>query len=398
MYNKTLKSQRIISIVVVLVMSLLFIPVSADVNPTISFTPSSGTVRVGNEINVTVTMDKQLPVAMIQFTINFDPQKLKVLSNDKIKSHVDFPNVQVGFDNTLGKATIVELTGEDQKLITPPYVIATFTLTAIGTGSSAISINNTKYSYIDNGVIQHYDVSTATSTINVTGGGSTPTPSPTPSVSPSPTPTASPTPTPSETPQVSEVPVGPSGFVDVGKDVEWAEEAITELAKAGIISGSVSAETGKKVFKPEDKVTRAEFAKLIVGAFNLPEATDEGNYSDVSKDDWYYKAVTTASKLGIVKGYDGGIFDPNKEITREEMCVMLIRAAKAAGLDIPDADLTFDDASSISDFATTSIAGLAKLGIINGKGDNKFAPLDNATRAESAKVIYAIYKMFKAIQ
>ena len=382
-------------------------PVFATDVETPTLVASSESVYRGGIATVRITLDKPETISGIQFFISYDKNKFDIANEEEITLNpaLDELFIEKTLDTNKG---IIKLVGSKTSNtgITTPIDVVNIKMKAksdapYGKSDLILSDYYLNRIYVDGTTKTAVEIIPQITNGSITvrtsgGGGSSPTPTPPPTVSPSPSP--SPSASPSPTPQASEEPVSSSGFVDVGKDVEWAEEAITELAKAGIVSGSVSSDTGEKVFEPNNKITRAEFAKLIVGAFNLPEATDDANYSDVNKDDWFFKTIATASKLGIVMGYEGGIFNPNKEITREEMCVMLIRAAKAIGLNIPEAELSFDDSSSVSDFAISSIAGLAKLGIINGVGDNNFAPLNNATRAESAKVIYQIYKMLKALQ
>ena len=159
----------------------------------------------------------------------------------------------------------------------------------------------------------------------------------------------------------------------------WAEEAVNSLFDAGIVSGR-----GDKKFAPADFVTRAEFVKLLCGVIDIPEAFSE--FSDVSDTDWFAPYVRRAAAAGIIFGSDGK-FNPNNNITRQDMAVIIARALKLEA----NGDIQFVDSADISDYAHNGVAALAENKIMQG-ADGCFAPKRNATRAEAAMVIYTIYK------
>jgi hypothetical protein len=89
--------------------------------------------------------------------------------------------------------------------------------------------------------------------------------------------------------------------------------------------------------------------------------------------------------LGIVKGYSDGSFRPAAEITRTEMAVMIV---KALALKVEDLTVTsFMDDFQIPNWTKAQVAALKKLSLISGKGNNKFAPYDKATRAEAVTIL-----------
>ncbi len=183
-------------------------------------------------------------------------------------------------------------------------------------------------------------------------------------------------------------PTTPSRPSDKFKDLsgyDWALEAIDKLITKGIVSG-----TSETTFEPGKSVTRAEFAKLVVASFGLTLQSDGAKtFGDVSSSEWYKQYVDIAVSNGIVTGYENNTFRPNNTISREEMCVMLARALKAYELEDKESK-TFADAHKVSDWAKDAVALLSSQGIINGKGNDMFAPLDNASRAESAVTISRI--------
>ncbi len=170
-------------------------------------------------------------------------------------------------------------------------------------------------------------------------------------------------------------------FTDlVGMD--WAVEPIQKLYYKGIVNGKTATE-----FDPNGLVTRAELAKMIVGALNLELVDYKNSFTDVDADDWHAKYVQTAYDKGIVKG-DGSAFNPNGYITREDITVMIYRALE---LSPTDAEISIIDAYNISDYAYDAIVTLFDMGIMAGDGTGNVYPKDNATRAEAAKLIYMAF-------
>lgn len=172
-------------------------------------------------------------------------------------------------------------------------------------------------------------------------------------------------------------------------EVLWAEKAIESLGADGKINGY---EDG--TFKPLRTVTREEFVAMIVRALSQTDETAVSDLSDVDESAWYAPAVATAQKLGITEGR-GGAFGVGEAITRQDMCTMLARAAKACKISLSDAYATiiFADADSISDYAKDSVSALQRAGIVNGTDGNMFAPADVVNRAMAAKVIYMIMQL-----
>lgn len=174
-------------------------------------------------------------------------------------------------------------------------------------------------------------------------------------------------------------------FTDIPQ-AAWAREEINGLAKAGVINGKTDT-----LFAPNDTVTRAEFAKMLMGTLGLASnAYTTSSFRDVPTDAWYFAAVESAYNLGIINGVSAGTFAPNALITRQDMAVMVARAAEIAGKTISETAeaKAFADEGSIADYAKASVDTLVKGGVINGMSDTEFAPLANATRAQAAKILY----------
>lgn len=171
-------------------------------------------------------------------------------------------------------------------------------------------------------------------------------------------------------------------------DAEWAVSAINALADKGIISGD---DNGK--FNPNNNVTREEFTKMVVLACGMYDEDAECDFSDVGRDKWYYRYIASATKNGIITGIGGGRFGTAENITREDMAVIIRRAAAAANICFVQnkAYSEFDDSDLIDEYAKESIKELYCAGIINGVGGNMFAPTENSTRAQAAKIIYQAF-------
>lgn len=106
------------------------------------------------------------------------------------------------------------------------------------------------------------------------------------------------------------------------------EGAVEKLGDLEIISG-----VADKTFNPNKTVTRAEFAKMIVEAtltqddFNALIIDDANcNFTDVSKNAWYYEYVVVATNYGYFKGYEDNTFKPDKEVTYEEASKIFMKA------------------------------------------------------------------------
>jgi len=174
------------------------------------------------------------------------------------------------------------------------------------------------------------------------------------------------------------------------KDVEdhWAKVYVNEMGSRLVVSG-----VDENNFLPDRDVTRAEFAAIIIRALGLGEKSKKNNFSDVTGNDWFNGAVSTAYEYGIINGYNDGTFNPNKAISREEAMVIIARAAKLAGISIDITELEanaqlakFKDNESIDNWARNSAAACVKSGIMVGN-NNMLTPDDNITRAQAATTV-----------
>jgi hypothetical protein len=170
------------------------------------------------------------------------------------------------------------------------------------------------------------------------------------------------------------------------KDVTqvWAKDAISALGARGIVKG-----VGDGEFNPNGQVTRAEFITMLMNMFELSDESATTSFSDVKQEEWYHGNIATAQKLGIVNGKPNGRFGVHENITREDMAVMVYKAIQIKQLALASGEATaFKDQANIASYAKQAVKAIQGAGIINGVGNDEFAPKKNASRAEAAVMIY----------
>ncbi|WP_338593396.1 immunoglobulin-like domain-containing protein [Paenibacillus sp. Y5S-9] len=175
-----------------------------------------------------------------------------------------------------------------------------------------------------------------------------------------------------------------TSFKDVIQD--WAKDAISALGARGIVKG-----VGDGEFNPNGQVTRAEFITMLMKLFELSDESATTSFNDVKQGEWYHGNIATAQKLGIVNGKPDGRFGVHENITREDMAVMVYKAIQIKQLALASGEATaFKDVANIASYAKQAVEAIQRAGIINGVGNDEFAPKKNASRAEAAVMIYNV--------
>lgn len=151
----------------------------------------------------------------------------------------------------------------------------------------------------------------------------------------------------------------------------WYADAVKNVVNKGLMAG-----TGKDTFAPNNQVTRAMMWTVLA-------RLDGKDVSGAST--WYAKAMTWA----IEKGVSDGTF-PGNSITREQLATMLWRAAGSP--EAKGALTNFNDAASVSSWATQAMTWAVEQGLISGMGDGALNPQGNATRAQLAVILTAYAK------
>jgi len=182
---------------------------------------------------------------------------------------------------------------------------------------------------------------------------------------------------------------GPSAehrrFPDVTADF-WAFGTIDRMAQLGIISGHPDG-----LFAPNDAVTREQFVRMIVVAFNIPRSGVTGAFNDMPAEHWAATYVEAASAAGIIQGIGDGLFGTGFNITREDAAVIIYNTAtRFGGLVSAGASADFNDSAYIAGYAQNAVGELVNTGVITGLPGGMFAPRNTTTRAEAATMIYRL--------
>lgn len=168
--------------------------------------------------------------------------------------------------------------------------------------------------------------------------------------------------------------------VDAG---DWFAEAVNYVTLTDLMNG-----TGEG-FSPNNNLTRAQMATVLYRMAGEPEGTIENPFTDVADGQWYTDAVVWAAETGITLGTSADTFNPNNNVTREQMATFLYRFAEYESLDPIEVtgDLSaFPDADEVAEFATEAMTWAVGQKIIAGV-DGNLAPDGTATRAQVATVL-----------
>ena len=166
-------------------------------------------------------------------------------------------------------------------------------------------------------------------------------------------------------------------------DGHWAQKYIAILQKRGTIGGFPDGS-----FKPDQGITRSQFAAIAVKALGLPQGGREVEFRDLPKTHWAYKAICSASDAGLVGGFPDGSFRPEDKLTRAQALVILAKAINKGSNDTSVLD-KYKDGAGVAAWAAPSVAKAASAGIIvNHPDPYQIRPADLATRAEVAALTY----------
>ena len=163
----------------------------------------------------------------------------------------------------------------------------------------------------------------------------------------------------------------------------WAEDYIAALASREIIGGFLDG-----TYRPDEPVTRAQFAAIINKAFAPPPERPAANFGDVDRSFWGYQAIQTAYQGGFVAGYPGNVFRPSQNIPRVQALVAL-----ANGLKFEGGNATvlakYADSGQVPDWAIPSIAAATQRNlVVSYPNVGVLNPNVNASRADIAAFVY----------
>lgn len=177
----------------------------------------------------------------------------------------------------------------------------------------------------------------------------------------------------------------------------WARNYIEVMAAKQITNGK-----GDNLFDPESNITRAEYVALIVRSLGLKSDHPSKNiYEDVTEGKWYYDVIQTAGQANLIS--ENVSFDPEKDILREDMMVIIVEALKASldtfSISQEEVDnilKEYKDSGSIKGVNREAVALAIKYGIITGRTSDYLAIQETASRAETMVVIMRLLNLINS--
>lgn len=164
----------------------------------------------------------------------------------------------------------------------------------------------------------------------------------------------------------------------------WAANALNKAVANGLLVGS----RGK--ISPNEYLTRAQMAAVIVRAFNAQIKADLTEYNDVNTSAWYADSMAKAYQMGVIKGSNGKMF-PTDPITRQEVFVIMARAFKLTPA--KTVNKAFKDLNEISDWAKEDVYTVVNAGYVQGS-NGILNPKGLITRAQFAVVFDNFVKQY----
>jgi exo-beta-1,3-glucanase (GH17 family) len=179
--------------------------------------------------------------------------------------------------------------------------------------------------------------------------------------------------------------------------VQWAEAAILDLAGKGIVNASAPS-----LYEPLTPITRGDFMHYLVKALSLESKTGQvgAAFSDVDPNMYYYFAIGSGQKAGLIAGVGDNLCRPLSDITRQEVFTFIYRALTYAGVDLtpdPAAPERFADSADIAGYAKSAVSALADHGLVAGDQNGRVNPRNTATRAEAAALLYRVYTLMNSV-
>lgn len=185
-------------------------------------------------------------------------------------------------------------------------------------------------------------------------------------------------------------------FGDV-KDDDWFAPNVAYVVENELFTGRSAL-----IFDPDTAMTRAEFVSVIWRLAGEPEFdnTSKPKYDDCKGNKWYTAAINWSTKNGIVNGIGNNLFDPDGNITREQIVTILYRYADYLKLDhasvSADYKTKFVDGKTVSNYADQAMSWAVGAGLIKGDNKNRIVPKNLATRAEVATMIMRYHQLLNA--
>ena len=347
------------------------VPATAAGTPTLSI--SSGEVKAGETVTLTVSIKDNPGIAASMVYVYFDDEVFSFAGIDMAKEYTDSASLLTNpidklkenssnYDGAAGKDGVAALwftiAGED---VTEDGEFLTIKLKAnknAANGEHSIGIGYSERNTC-NAASEDVSFQTQSGKLTVTGGSSDKKPS--------------------DSKTDKEVPE----FKDITG--HWAEKYIKTSAELGLVEGY------EGLYRPNDTMTRAEFVTILWRSVGEPEPKGKASFTDL-KQDWYFKSVAWAEENNVVNGMGGGLFDPTGSVTREQLVTILHRLAgtptSGEVMFTGVYDSQYPDSSQIGDWAKAALYWSIYEGIYCGENSedigSTLAPKKPANRAQIA--------------
>ena len=363
------KSRILAAIIIWSLMATLTGAAMSSNSMNVSVTYQDG-AEIGDTLDVQVEVSGADATCAVQFALGYNDSVLDCLSittGPALSGMMSAtnPDASDGARIAAASATGIDING----------VVATLQFRVIGSGSYDFTIGDAIFA--DEGG-NEYAFTLEGAAASSPDSPSTPTPSPS-------------KPPVTENPQPSDEPDGESDSAFTDTIGHWAESYINEAAGLGLINGM---DVG--IYAPDSTMTRAQFVTILWRSKGSPEPNGTSSFTDLGAgSDWFSDAVAWAEENQVVDGVDVGKFDPNGQVTREQIATILFRmSGDEAGNGQQYADIyeqAFTDSASVGSWAKEAVWWAVYHEIWCGANSTDvgtvLAPTQPANRAQIAVMI-----------
>ena len=189
------------------------------------------------------------------------------------------------------------------------------------------------------------------------------------------------------------IPASAAGsFADVSPTRDaWCYTQVMQASEAGLMNGY-----GSSLFGKNDPITRGRMVQILYNYYGEDCGTNSG-FSDVPSSAWYAKAVTWASKNGVVSGYSNSTFGPNNQLTREQMVTILYNVAGRPATNT-SALAQFNDRGQVAAYAVNGFSWAVSNKVVSGTSNTTLSPRGTATRAQVAVILIRYLENVEGVQ
>ncbi len=189
------------------------------------------------------------------------------------------------------------------------------------------------------------------------------------------------------------IPASAAGsFADVSPTRDtWCYTQVMQASEAGLMNGY-----GSGLFGKNDPITRGQMVQILYNYYGEDCGTNSG-FSDVPSSVWYAKAVTWASKKGVVSGYSNGTFGPDNQLTREQMVTILYNVADKPATNT-SAISQYSDYYQVASYAADGFAWAVSNKVVSGTSSTTLSPRGTATRAQVAVILVRYLENVEGVQ